>query len=441
MKLLAPHERPASDPSLIYEDKALAGQPALHALIAGVSDYPNLPGAGEQSTATSMGMRRLTSTSLSAYLILDWLLNAAEEERLALPLGTVRVLLSPTATEVAATTSTIRKSKSLPAMTELQVPRCNLDTLSTSTEGWRRSAKGHRDGATFFYFSGHGIQRAHNDQLLLLDTFGSARPLSWHSVDVRTLRNGMTPYRNANGLGTNPDAVRPDIARTQFYFVDACRSVLPELIAFEDLKAGEVWNVESADMVDDRGATVFSAAVPAGRALALKDTQTLFSMALLRCLRGEAATAPDRSVSGRRSSDWHISGLSLHQGLQRRLDEVNSEFKGNQAVTYDGASTEAVLCYLSGRPDVPLKMIIDPQKAVGCTRIYIQSRSDAQGKREFHSRADPYPFTAHLQAGYYEFRAALDAPTAELRDFADAEPYLVAPLQPRVWKATMSDER
>lgn len=439
MKVLTLEERPIDQPELIYQDKSLDGRPALHALIAGVSDYAYLPAVGLPETPPSLGMRPLSSTSLTAYLIVDWLLQAAEEGRLEQPLGTVRLLLSPTPAEVAKTMAPSAETTfRLPPMDRLQVPRCDLFRFRAAADKWRKSGRVNRQGATFFYFSGHGIQRNRSDQLLLLDSFGAGGPLGQHAVDTSSLTQGMAPHSNDPNF-PNPETARPDIARTQFYFVDACRSVPRQTITYEQMRASAVFDVESPNMPDDRRAPVFYASIPHGTAQAIPGKQTLFSMALLRCLKGEAAQAPDVTATGRRSDHWHVSSFSLMQGLSLRLDEVRTKYGAKQIGIFDGLSDDAVLCYLKDRPAVPFQFIVEPEAALGFTRVLASDVSDPANSYEFHAPRDRHPFRPQLKAGYYQFSAALDTPTPPFRDCA-AESYLIEPLRrQRIWTARMTD--
>jgi hypothetical protein len=54
-----------------------AGKPGVHALIIGISNYPNLPAAGEQRTEQQkrygLGLSRLTSAAATGFLIYQWL--------------------------------------------------------------------------------------------------------------------------------------------------------------------------------------------------------------------------------------------------------------------------------------------------------------------------------------------------------------------------------
>jgi hypothetical protein len=261
--------------------------------------------------------------------------------------------------------------------------------------------------------------------------------LGQHAVDTSSLTQGMAPHRNDPNL-PDPETARPEIARTQFYFVDACRTVPRRTITFEQMRASAVFDVESPNLPDDRRAPVFYASIPHGIAQAVPGRQTLFSLALLRCLKGEAAQAPDATAAGRRSDRWHVSSFSLMQGLSLRLDEVRREYGGQQIGIFDGFSDDAVLCYLKDRPAVPFQFIVDPETALAVTRVRARDISDPANSYEFHAPTDMHPFRPQLKAGYYQFSAALDAPTPPYRD-CGAESYLVEPLRQRIWTARMTD--
>src|SRR5215217_1486279 len=86
MSLVLPGDpRCVNDPCLVWDNRqALQAQnkAGLHVLLAGISNYPHLPGPNEPLTAAGLGMRRLSSTSLSTYLVLDWLVRAEQAHQL-----------------------------------------------------------------------------------------------------------------------------------------------------------------------------------------------------------------------------------------------------------------------------------------------------------------------------------------------------------------------
>jgi len=69
--------------STVGEDRV----PKLHALLVGVSDYPNLPKDGEPMPPSAYGLRKLSSPAISAFRIFEWLRKCDSEGSLPLPLA------------------------------------------------------------------------------------------------------------------------------------------------------------------------------------------------------------------------------------------------------------------------------------------------------------------------------------------------------------------
>src|SRR5205823_5326133 len=126
--------------SLVLDNRAgLAGKPGLHALIVGVSGYPHLPvpGAGAPP-AEAFGMYQLSSTSLAAYRVYRWLLD--EAQGLPVPLATCRLLLSPSADELAAEGHLAGLGSA-----------STVDNFLVDAAGWRTDASSSDDNMTLFY--------------------------------------------------------------------------------------------------------------------------------------------------------------------------------------------------------------------------------------------------------------------------------------------------
>ena len=138
--------------SLVVDNRnALGDQPGLHALIVGVSQYPSLEG-GATPVADPWGMGQLTSTASTAHMIAEWLKGAL----LPVPLATIRLLLSPAASEG--------------HLAGIADP-ATLDNVIAEADAWRTDASSNRDSRTFFYFAGHGIQRNKEDAVFCLAGF------------------------------------------------------------------------------------------------------------------------------------------------------------------------------------------------------------------------------------------------------------------------------
>jgi hypothetical protein len=425
MPILPPNSRPPNEQWLIYDNRdalKAADKPGMHAFITGISEYPNLPKPGEPLTASGLGMRRLSSTALTAYLIFDWLLSADSSNSLSVPLATCRLLLSPNENEL----NRAGALRTAPPMRDMNVPRCEKTNFSTAVRAWRADAIKRRDDATFFYFAGHGIQTA-GIQALILEGFGGEQePLGTHLVDTLSLRAGMAPFANLRG-DPPPTFPRPDIARTQFYFVDACRNRPSRMPTLQQLRVNSVFDVEEPDIADDRRAPIFYAALPEGVAQAAPEQQTLFSLALLQCFSGDAARPPDETDPGK--SKYYISSQSLNEGLKRPLDAVNKERGGRQTWMTDGVGEDVVLCYLPAPPSVPISIVVDPETALGQTSVKVKDLNTAMEVCCFKQPPDAHPFTRSLPAGPYQLSPVNDAAAAprEMTIF-------VEPLRQRHWR-------
>lgn len=255
-------------PLLHDRRQALGATPAVHALIIGVSEYPFLAG-GAQPVADSWGMDQLTSTAATAHTVFEWLRTA----QLPLPLATCRVLLAPSAV-----TEGHRAGLT-------HTP--TLVNVLADASDWRDDAATHPDNITFFYFAGHGVQRNKEDAVLCLHDFRKPpAPALTNAIDLTTLRGGMSPSGS-----------RPNIARTQFYFVDACRVQPAQFAKFQPLQTSAVFDID-LDGQDDRCSPVFYASVSNHVAGAIPGVQTLFSRALLECLRGDAGDSLGEDAAG-----------------------------------------------------------------------------------------------------------------------------------------------
>ena len=98
--------KPAMNPLFDARDE-IGTAPALHAFIIGVSDYANLSGKGDPLRERHWGMKKLESAALSAYRVHEWLLS--RRNKLAAPLATSRVLLSPSGLELAQSRNSRRR--------------------------------------------------------------------------------------------------------------------------------------------------------------------------------------------------------------------------------------------------------------------------------------------------------------------------------------------
>ena len=78
---------------VIDRRKEFVGQPGLHAILIGVSDYEYLPDYDQPPDPTKFRFSKLSGPGLTVKAVFDWI--SASATRLAQPLKTCRVLLAP----------------------------------------------------------------------------------------------------------------------------------------------------------------------------------------------------------------------------------------------------------------------------------------------------------------------------------------------------------
>ena len=390
--------------SLVVDNReTVSGQPALHALIIGVSQYPHLLG-GSAPVADPWGMGQLTSTASTAALIAEWL--QSPDTRLPVRLATLRMLLSPAPTE--------------PHLTGRADP-ATLNNMIEEAAAWRADASAHRGGHTLFYFAGHGIQRTKEDAVFCLEDF--RRPpfaALHHTIDLATLHAGMSP---APG--------RDDIARTQFYFVDACRVQPAEERNFAPMNTSAVFDRDLAGQ-DDRRSPVFYASISNATANAIPGRQTLFSIGLLECLKGAGADSLGQDDLG--NDIWGVSVNSLDRALKLEIEDLNRAHQADQTYTQGGQFTDARICLLPGAPLVDIELSIDPEAARRAGALLIKS-GDNVTRLQQPAPVLPHPVRQQLPAGLYSVEVSFSQqppPFATCKRLKKAQ----APRTP--WKVTVA---
>jgi caspase domain-containing protein len=364
--------------SLVVDRRAALGdQPSIHALIAGVSKYTYLPGGGgDPTTEFYFNLPQLDSTARTANLICEWLEKADADGRLPLPLGTIRLLLSPSDAEA-----------DLPKVTE-----CTWPNFSKEAKEWRADAGRNDRNLTFFYFTGHGIEVPPQRSILLMQDYGKPDGATLDAtVDTAHIFLGMAPP---------PVATLKQMARTQFYFIDACRTPadVPDL-DFDSVR--KIWTIATPG-VDDRAKPTYFGAPPGAAANALPGKQTLFSEALLDCLNGMGAAGPEGD-----DPRWRVNSLSLTEGMTLAIQRVNEKYKDQNAQQSFApeSSSKATLVYFSKPPEIEVEMKIDPMAALNLFRFVISDDEDQLVENV--EPIDPHPFVRKLPAGQYVFRAQL----------------------------------
>jgi hypothetical protein len=358
----------------------------LHALIIGISAYPKLPGDKEPLRPHHYGMRKLYSPAISAFKTHQWL--QAHQDNLSVPLASCTLLVVPSDEEL----------QCQPELRNYAAP-CTLSHLQEEVHKWREQAKSHSSNVTFFYFAGHGVQReSPSDHVLLLSGFGKEfSPALGDSLVTSNLHEGMAPSLSQN-----------DIARTQLFFIDACRTANQHFTKKQYLNAGSLWDVDpsSHKYRDNRVAPIFFTTEPGAEAFGLKCNQTFFNEALLQCLDGGAGVKI--GVDDQGNDCWGVTISSLHQKLQTVLNQVTNAHSVEQIFkAYGIGGDTSILTQFKTPPLVEVSLHINPEPARSCTSVKVE---DAQDNAEWDLSAPirSHPYCDKLRAGIYQISAAIN---------------------------------
>jgi hypothetical protein len=186
------------------------GTPGVHALIAGVSDYPYLAG-GSRPAPNPMGMGQLVVSASSAAQIFGWL---RKTKRLASRrVMTCRLLLAP---GPSIGRDGITEQAFVDGITGGHHEDPTFDGLERAIKGWadefyivprNRSA----ENAAFFFFSGHGFEVFASPSLLARDILN---PTSAQGANNAVAYKGFINALPTYGLGA------------AVFLFDACRNEL-----------------------------------------------------------------------------------------------------------------------------------------------------------------------------------------------------------------------
>lgn len=304
--------------------------------------------------------------------IADWLTQAGD--RLVAPLADIQLLLSPSPQE----------RQRDPRLATAEPAR--RENVRRAAQEWRQRCAADPDDVALFYFAGHGLERTRSDAVLPTSDFGDddANPLL-NAIDVNNLFLGMAPT-----------ASRPRMARTQLWFIDACRAYPGEFERFEALRAPDVFAIDLPDL-DERCAPIYFGSVPGGSAYSIAGERTLFSRALLESLD----RCGGQLLEGRRR--WVVTASSLLNGMKASVDRLNASEGSRQRVLLGGQLEDPgrQIAYLAAVPEVDVRLELVP-RADGVKLSFHNTDGDLMLDAD---PLDPNPYECRWKAGSYRLRS------------------------------------
>ncbi|MBA7687918.1 hypothetical protein ES703_96392 [subsurface metagenome] len=307
----------------------------MHALVIGTSYYTYLPqNPGDpppDGVRETLGLGQATTPASSALAFARWL--ETEYHNPAAPMGSIRLLVSPSQEE--------KGRQDALANPEDTVLSSNTTNVKAALRVCKLDCEKNRDNAAVFYVAGHGIMLSKDDSIVLLEDFGDpVENVLGCAMDIGAIWRGMSSQL---------------IAKTQFYFVDACR-IKPDVFSdYETNPVGVTLDVTEGGTA--AVAPIFFGSAPRSFALGEPGRGTLFCQALLDCFALHGVKGPDNHER------WTVTTASLLESLDKRVAELAAAYHEEQKAFPGGTPANEVFHVLPGPPEVPLHISLKPNKA------------------------------------------------------------------------------
>ena len=262
---------------LVYLDAARASAPATHVFIIGVGNF------------LSSNVKSVTSPPKSALAMASWFLGRdggpgfVNHER---PLGSLAMMIS----DEKAGAETIYEGA--------PVPRAKFELVRAGVQAWVTRINSNKDNLAIFYVCSHG------------ESFGTKTAFLLEEYDTNELQKtvGLSEIKQLADALLFAKPVR------QLLLVDCCRTE-SGLQLPPDEQFGEKF-ISLTKPADDHGESrqqwICGATTLGEELTGRKNTTTIFTDGLLRCLKGAAADG-----SG---GDWRVTPADLIRTLPRFMD-------------------------------------------------------------------------------------------------------------------------
>lgn len=247
--------------SLIVDRHETGAQ--THVLIIGVGDYPHFSDGDSFKGADDFGMRQLTSPVHSAKEIANWF--AEHYQHPDAPLGTIRMLFSERG----------NTSFTPPGEASTNCDRANFVNVREAVRAWKAAGDEDKDNVLLFYFSGHGVSDG-ADMVLILDDYGE---------------DAQAPLDGALDFSQLHRALDHCQARTQCYFIDACRVAGENIIDGSNIGRGTVVRNDpgASAGLNPTAAPIFYSTISGEAAYGQTGKMSVFSEAVVAGFNGAAA--------------------------------------------------------------------------------------------------------------------------------------------------------
>ncbi len=279
----------------LFQDPDLREGPATFAVIIGVSAYRHLEGRRKKASPT-YGLGQLAVSAVTAQRFFEWV--ASEYLFDEAPLSKCWILTAPTAAE----------KRAVPALAKY--PVATMDNCADAIGEWKAAIEAlpfnHASKSrAIFFFSGHGIERGKDRQILL--------PTDYLRPPAEAVNDAISTYNIFAGLRHLP-------LLADFIFVDACRALPTEMAGLE-IDGRRILNEHSRISSNANRVSPIVYASAAGhdtwQPSKVKDGISFFGEALIAGLRREQARNAECGHPAR-----HITLFNLASFVQKRVAKL-----------------------------------------------------------------------------------------------------------------------
>ena len=365
------------------------------------------------------GMKQLKSPAWSVLKLARWLQEAANQQGLPKPLGSIRLLIAPSTEEWA-------KIREVDASLVGSADHCCFENVKNALWDWRADCARNSENVAWFYFAGHGVQ-ASDPSLMLLSHYNQRRSaLLDEALSLQNVMDGMRVTGNFR-----------DMAHTQHFVVDACRMWLDPKTALTSGAARKVWNSEEGrSEVDLREVATLlgSLGIPGSDTSYGNEDGTLLSQALLQCLKGGAAQLiDDREFN----SNWQVKNYRLIEIVSQLVLELSKRLQTRQMQRPSPGNLNNNVLWSIIRQTPNASIVLEnPQPNYPPQKIALRPDGSLGGETIIDTVSHPY--TAEIPCGRYELdvQFALDQPYADFHTRVLVEPPVVPKRLPLLRKQT-----
>jgi hypothetical protein len=356
---------------LAFTDQARidSGDPATHAMVIGVGNYPHLNGGTGALTTLDGGLNQLSSPPESARAIATWLLD--EFNNLDRPLASVSLLIS-------------EKDGPQPfSHARLPAPftpqEATIANVKPAVRAWKGLGDKNEENLVLFFFCGHGVASGLEGMTLLVSDYGKDDHMPMDgAVNFTAFHRGMAQCK----------------ASYQCYFVDACRTV--DDIATNTTARGEAIIQDDLNRPwdSDWNYAILYSTLAGEKAYGRKNKPSFYTEELILGLNGTGANS--RNGTGA----WRVSTNDLGTAVKRGLSHRGKKIKPPMASLVDFEFHE-----LAADPIVPVWVYCE-QKADTDQALFKCLQS---GNVICERQPQPDTWRHHIPHGVYDFTAEIGA--------------------------------